>query len=90
MGLENFSYNCLGAQIATGFVGFDKTSPYTNGTNFYSVPSILGKVTVIHPKPTSGMGASYHPVQSNDTNEVSMKTVVAVHDFAMEVFQLAA
>jgi hypothetical protein len=90
MGVENFSYNFLGAQIATGFVGFDKTSPYTNGTNFYSVPSVSGKVTVILPVQTSGMGASHHAVLSNDTNEVSMKTVVAVHDFAMEVFQLAA
>lgn len=86
MGLEDFNYNCLGVQIAAGFVGFDKTSPYTKAQNFYSVPSILAEVTVIHPEQSSVMGASL----LKDTQELSMKTVAAVHAAAMDVFLFAA
>lgn len=85
MYFDDYSYNCLGAQIATGFVGFDKTSPYTKGQNFYSVPRILGEVTVIYPEQTSVAGARHRAVEDK-----IVKTAYAVHEFAKEEFLLVA
>lgn len=87
MGLEDFNYSCLGARIADGFVGFDKMSPYTKAQNFYSIPSILEQVTVIHPQQSSVLGASL----LQDAQSVSVKIVAAaVHAVAMDEFLSAA